>query len=197
MKRELLSLFFLLGVVFTSHSQHAILDNMLVQQEGEVVFISWTISSGETCIGIRIERSVNGNFFEQIGYIDGECGNPGFAVSYNFTDNSPSANTVNSYRLDLGGRGYTDVVDLFYVNTSGVGYFLSSNPIQPDTRLYISNTRGELWLLEVFDIGGRLINRTITQSNSFLLRPSDFKSGLYVFTVSNGTQIYSGKLVVI
>ncbi|MFN3916682.1 MAG: T9SS type A sorting domain-containing protein [Flavobacteriales bacterium] len=193
-----LFVFILLPVLSGSvFAQHPMLDQMTVQQEGTYVFINWTISIGETCNGIKIERAVNSSMFEQIGFIDGECGNPGFAVSYSFTDFHPVANAYNIYRLDLGGRGYTDEVSVFYVNTKEKGYVLSSNPILPDTKLYINNPRAENWILKIYRSNGQIDSQRQTNSDFFMLNSVEFNSGLYLFSISNGTQIFSGKFVVI
>src|SRR5690606_31968292 len=91
--------FFFLPVSHLWGQTAKVLSQFEVFQNGDYVNLVWTMNAGNTCLGIDIERSVEGGPFERTGIINGICGSPVASVSYAYIDEQPVAHTYMHYRL--------------------------------------------------------------------------------------------------
>jgi hypothetical protein len=185
-------------VSLSAQAQDAIvLDGFLgVPQTGQVQ-LRWTISAGQTCNGTSIERSTDTIRWEKIGEIPGVCGSSAAAVPYNFIDNSPVSNTVNFYRLELGGQGYSTIVGIPYYDYSGNGYVLIPNPLHDSGTLYFGTSENEAFTLSIFDISGKLVQQAKGTGGNFSINASDKPAGNYVFVITRqGIKNVSGKFII-
>lgn len=99
-------------------------DRFSATQSGMVVHVNWSITEGNLCNGLGIQRSVNGLHFNTIGFIDGVCGSLTEAVRYTFTDSMPPIGTTVYYRIDLGPYGFSDLTTLFVVDAGSRPFHL-------------------------------------------------------------------------
>jgi hypothetical protein len=99
-------------------AQNTLVERLSAIQVGTGVQLNWYIAQGNLCNGQHIERSEDGLFFTDIGFIDGVCGSLSEAVKYNFIDSMPPANTSLHYRIDLGPFGHSEGVELFVIDAS-------------------------------------------------------------------------------
>src|SRR6185369_13902085 len=73
------------------------------------VRLDWTTASEINNSYFTIERSLDGIAYEEIGRVEG-AGNSTYDISYNYTDQSPSAHATIYYRLkqtDFDGKHET------------------------------------------------------------------------------------------
>lgn len=194
---------FLLGalVLFCPISvtaQHTILDDFSVFQFDDEVYLSWVIGRGNTCNGITIERSTDGQFFEEIGHIAGICGSPDFAQPYSHSDQHPAKNQVNYYRLELGLQGYSEVRSVEFIHVGNDGFQVRPNPAVDDVRILFNNRLGHQHQLEIFSISGALLEQHQSNSNLFELNVSNLNGGLYLLRLTNtqNQRVHSGRLIV-
>ena len=122
-----------------SQTPHPILRYFNATIVGDEVRLNWVITGGETCSGIIIQRSTDGQFFETIGKIDGICGSPDVDVPYVFMDESPAENQQNTYRLELGTQGYSDVRTVEYVPLNDDGFNVRYNIVSRSATIYLQN----------------------------------------------------------
>jgi len=170
---------------------------MAAELNGKVL-LNWQITKGSTCNGIQIYRSVNGNNFEEIGEIVGVCGSSLESITYNFTDENPVKNEVNSYRLELGGYGLSDVLKKEIIDVQTQGYQLRPNPIAGVSKLYFENKKNRQHSIVIYNITGRVVNTLQTNIDHVNINGSSYRSGIYFFTINDesGHPISSGKFVV-
>ena len=151
------------------------------------VLLAWTIKSGNICNGIEIYRST---FNDSVGFaiieeIQGVCGDLSAPVAYTFTDQSPVLNTVNYYKLHLGGQEYSQVLNVEVVQIPSNSYLLRPNPIYGTSDLLFENANNENIELKIYDDFGSIIYKEQTNGNRFILDSNSVSSGLYYFTIEN------------
>ena len=170
----------------------------LVVQQGEEVFLRWTIEAGNTCQGTRIERSDDGLSFKEIGEIPGVCGSPNQPVSYEYADEEPLRNRTNYYRLEMGALGYTSVVAVDFVILNSEGYSLQPNPVTSTSKLLYENPDNENARICIFDSSGRQVMEYITKEDHIYIDRNLLESGNYIFKILiNNSSRTVGKLIVI
>lgn len=164
----------------TMYGQHPILSTFDVQQIGATMRLNWTIKSGSTCNGIVIERSSDGLEFNEIGVIEGICGNVSEPTDYEFYDESPVENLENFYRIELGFQGYSQIISGVYNTLNSEGFLVYPNPSNDQTQVFFRYKQGLEHCFKVFDASGKLMltNENI-ESSPIDLSFDQFDGGLY------------------
>ncbi|MFP4470527.1 MAG: hypothetical protein ACLFPE_07575 [Bacteroidales bacterium] len=141
-----------------AQSPHPILRVFQGQVIDDYVRLNWIITGGNTCEGIRIQRSAAGSFFTTIGEIDGVCGSPDADIPYIFVDEEPLEFQTGYYRLELGTQGYSTPVSITYVPLNKEGFNLQidhaarravvnfDNPMQNDVDYQLLSLNGTVLL---------------------------------------------------
>ncbi len=140
-----------------AQNPHPILRSFVATPVDDAVRLSWTITRGNSCTGIRIQRSDQGQFFETIGEIDGVCGSPDADIPYVFQDTMPLLNQVNYYRLELGIQGFSQAIAVQYVALNAQGYLLTYDMTSRLASIFVDNTEGESVNFALYSIGGAKI----------------------------------------
>ena len=195
MKLIMFILFWALATSASAQAPHPILKNFFAQQQGEGVYLQWTIDAGQTCNDIIIERAGNSKSFEKIGFIAGVCGSPDQEMVYRYTDTIPLKNQQNHYRLELGSQGYSESVSVKTIITGSEGYHVVKNPARNNLSIYFEDKGYKT--LQIFDLNGnqQLIRDFSGQEFSEPLH--DFSPGLYIFRVeTENRNLISGKFVI-
>lgn len=161
------------------------------------VYLQWIIASGNTCDGVYVYRSADGENFEEIGKIGGICGSPYSAVSYDYWDSLPLLNTTSYYRLELGNLGFSDILAVQLFDFSKNPYQIIPHPATAETVIYFDNPSLELFTLQIFYQNGQQLYEAQTASREFKLKQAQLDAGLYVFVIRNskGTTSIKGKLI--
>lgn len=162
------------------------------------VLVSWAIKQGNTCNGVQVLRSSDSVNFTQIGSIEGICGSTAEEIQYSFTDLNPIVNSVNYYRLSLGGVGFSWIISTEVIDVGETNYLLSPNPITEESTLYFNNDSGKLLTISFYNVHGKLSTELFTTSESQRLNEINLESGLYYFTITenNSDSVVKGKLLV-
>ena len=195
-----LVIYFLLSSIFPALSQEAdeFVDDFLAVQQNDGVFLRWTILSGNTCDGTKIERSEDGINFYKIGEIPGVCGSPDKPITYDFTDIEPFKNRVNYYRLQLGFLGITSFKTVDFIVLGDEGYSINPNPFSEGAIFLFDNPDGEEHELIIFDYKGQIAMSFKTSDNKIQLDRNYFSAGTYIFRLNTaGKVVMTGKFVVI
>jgi hypothetical protein len=183
---------------FANAQSNPILDDFSILGNNGKVYLNWIIKSGSTCNGIQIFRSSNNSSFIEIGNIAGVCGNISFATSYNFIDENPVKNTVNSYRLELGNNGTSQTLSIEVIDIGKEGSQVRPNPIYDNAKIYFDNNTKELHYLFIYDAIGKIISKASTKEDYFQYNSNSILNGTYFFKILNNEQIVTtqGKFVV-
>lgn len=183
--------------LFGQHIQHPILDEAAIRTDYKEVFLSWTISGGNTCNGIEIYRRGDTTAtWNLIGEIVGICGNSETAEPYDFTDPTPLANAINYYRIDFGSQG-SQLMEIQFTDLSEHPVLVIPNPVISTSQIVFQQPIGETYSLQVYDLNGRLVheNNTVTNGNASVLA-SDFKKGMYLFRILSDAGMLTGRFQV-
>ena len=178
-------------------SQSSFLQEFSGSQIENSIHLSFTISSGITCLGIDIERSVDSINFTRIGTIGGVCGSTSDDITYSFNDTSPLTNQVNYYRLLLGQVGYSTTIRVQYIDYNQ-GAVVLPNPLTDAANIYFPNVNNQTFHFKLFDSSGRVTLSLQTRDESILLKREKLGAGIYFFVLSGeGGQKYYGKVIIL
>ena len=161
------------------------------------VFLRWTIKSGNTCTGTRIEHSTGGTGFLKIGEISGICGSPDQPTTYEYIDSMPVPNRMNYYRLEMSLLGYSSpvIVEVIFLNDGG--YSIQPNPVVSQSRLVFDNPDNEAFEFCLIDQQGRQVVNKFTNNNYVIIDRNLIRSGMYIFKILKDNSIrIKGKVVV-
>ncbi|HRY34224.1 MAG TPA: hypothetical protein P5531_14765 [Bacteroidales bacterium] len=182
---------FLPGIVMDAASQ--VLEGFTAEQQQNKVRLSFTIQAGNTCNGIRVERSADGLFFEQIGSFEGVCGDLTFPEQYVFSDSFPLPGIVSYYRLDMGSLGFSPVISLIFIPYGEDGLGLVNKTVDRQLTVYLPTglKAGNAGAF-LFDLGGRLVASARNAGNSmFRFSTVGLKPAIYLLDLhlpENGVQ---------
>jgi hypothetical protein len=195
---KLLLTCFVLLIGLNARSQ-SILANFDIDLSQGKVLLSWTIKSGNTCSGMQIYRSQDSINFTVIEDIQGVCGNLSSPVSYTYTDHTPILNSINYYKIDLGGQEISPILNIEVINVLSNSYLLRPNPVSGASDLYFENDNQNEVVLKVFDDFGDVIYLEETQTNKFTLDSTSFSSGMYYFSLENQKtrNVINGKAIIV
>ena len=198
LSRQFYTLLLFMAVFSLHGQQNPILDRFEAAENNGAIYLNWVITSGSTCNGIDIFRSVDSLNFSLIGSIGGICGSPEFAQPYRFTDETPVKNSINYYRLELGGSGYSEIIAIELIVFDGNDYQIRPNPAPTQAKIVFENDQNQPAFLKLYDFRGNLIEDLTTEENFFIVNTSHLPGGMYLFTISdleNQSKI-KGKLMV-
>lgn len=204
MKRTSLISLFLIGFIignsfkYVAAQSHPILGKLYASEIKGKVYLNWQIIAGSTCNGIQIYRSTDSINFVQIGSIPGLCGNISQPQNYDFIDNNAVKNQINYYRLELGNRGYSQIISLAIVDIKKDGYQIRPNPIITEGKIYFENNNNKAHQILIYDQRGIQVYSNSTKEDFFYLNTKLLSSGIYLFTISNTDMALKvkGKLLV-
>ena len=188
----------ILAILSNSNAQDTIiLDGFVGVPQSQQIQLRWVISAGQTCNGTFIERSSDNLHWVNIGDIPGVCGSSSTPVPYNFIDSSPIGNSINFYRLELGGQGFSPVVSVPFYDFTSKGYVLMPNPVSGTAMLYFGTSETEAFDISVFDISGKLVQKVSGNGGNSRVDVSHLMPALYFFIIERkGKSKVVGKLVV-
>jgi hypothetical protein len=192
------TLFFVVNVSAQKDNGHPILDKYSVFDAGGKVYISCTISSGNTCNGIDVFRSADSLVFNNIGNIAGICGSTSEPVTYDFVDENPIINKTSYYKLELGGYGYTTILSVLIIDTKEFGFQVRPNPANEKTVIYFDNDNFNDFELTLYNLSGTKVYSSTSSTNYFDINTQNLANGLYFFTIGKSLDQKKiiGKLVV-
>lgn len=182
--KQLLVLTFFLQLALQGAAQHPILKSFSAYQQTNGILLRWVIKGGNQCNGTRVLRAADDLVFEQINLIPGICGDFTEDETYSFFDSIPISNAYNHYKLELGFQGFTDTITVFFEDFGSDDHLVLTDHHAGEYRILFTNANRKQALLRVFDRSGNELLRESTTDNDFLIRPSGWKNGVYLFRIS-------------
>ena len=177
------TILFVLSSFVTQAQNENVISGPTASELNGKVLLTWAIKQGFTCNGIQVLRSTDSVTFTQIGSINGVCGSTLEEVPYEYTDTDPVKNTVNYYRLHLGGVGFSKIVSVDVIDISDNSYLIRPNPISDSSELHFKNDASNLVDIRIFNEMGIKVKEVTTGDAMIYLSKSDFASGTYIFIV--------------
>ena len=175
-----------------------ILDSFSAFETEGIVHLDWVIKSGNTCNGIIIQRSVDSINFSIIGNITGVCGNLSSPQPYKYVDETPLKNSVNYYRLELGGFGFSKAIAVEVIDYGTKEYQVRPNPFNAEAKIYFKNPEKEVLNFSLIDLNGSVLYSLFTNDDYLEINAREMTDGFYPFIISTktGIVIITGKILV-
>ena len=171
--------FILLLTANAVHAQTNIVSIFSGNQLNQTVYLEFTITAGQTCNGINIERSNDSLSFYKIGDIAGSCGSSTEPVSYSYTDSFPLHNTYNFYRLAPGNADWSEVIKIYFNLHDKKEFLIHPNPFITTAKISYQNPLSKTIHWKMFDTNGKQVRNGTTKEESFIISKNSLHSGLY------------------
>lgn len=185
------------GIKFSYTVLPVQLSRFSAKAQGCEVVLGWISESELNFSHYEIERSFDGENFEQIAHVNSIGGANNAA--YDFTDTE--AETTNYYRLkmvDLDGSFQYSDLEVVVLECQNNKVKLYPNPVTSEAfvTLEFSDIRGEVHTM-VYDINGRMIKAVSIQANegTSIVEVDDLPAGTYLINVRYGMNNEVFKLI--
>lgn len=165
--------------------------------------VTWTTASETNNDYFTVERSQDGNFFEEVGVVDG-AGTTSQLNSYFLEDKYPYAGT-SYYRLKQtdfdGNYDYSDMIAVSCSGNDDTEFELVSAYDDGFGNMNIAFTAGEndVYTATLFDIQGRLLieesGKTYSGTNQVKLNVANYARGIYMLTLRNEQKAISKRVM--
>ena len=184
---------------FFSFAQEVNLASFFLIPNNKEVILNWTIDRGPTFNGISIFQSTDSINYTEIGNILGICGSSSTPISYNFTDNNPTLNQTNYYKIRLGYAQFSEVKAVYLKYTPPGKLIIKPNPSSDNVVIDFNNEDADNYELTITNSSG---NRAYVQNNIFSdaieFNTTNWSSGVYFITlVESGGKLFKGKMIVV
>ncbi|MCF8330900.1 MAG: T9SS type A sorting domain-containing protein [Bacteroidales bacterium] len=190
-------IFILVISVFSSTAKAQILSDFTARQKAGAIELIWTFNSGETCDGTWVKHGTDSLSLETIYHVPGICGAASKEVRYEYIHEFPEKNTMNYYRLELGNRGFSAIVRVYFDDV-GNGFAIYGNPLTDYSEIILSNDfRGNAEVI-IYDQNGKIHLQERLSKKAFKLYREQFNSGLYFIIVRfDNKKVFKEKIMVI
>jgi hypothetical protein len=168
---------------------HPILSYFKAEVYGNQVVLTWNISSGNNCNGITIYHSSDSINYSEIGNIPGICGALDEDEPYRFTDENPTENKLNYYKLKLGNQGFTTPLAILYYETQESGFVFFPNPSSDEISVFVNGYYQNSSIV-IYDASGKkVIEQNVTPGTLVQFTPYQFESGNYIIQLVDGNSV--------
>jgi hypothetical protein len=167
------------------------------------VVLNWVVES-QTATGYIVERSFDGNNFDNISTLSPEASNNPTS-SYTYTDqNATSPTGVLYYRIkeeDVTGQEYYSSIVAVKTSSPAAAAGIYPNPARESFTLTFTSTTSGPINLRLFDLGGRLVlNRPFqaaTGVNAVTVGGlGSLTEGMYLLQWSDGSKSWTTKVII-
>jgi len=153
------------------------------------VMLQWSTLQESNTSHFVIDRSIDGRQFESIGTVLAK-GNTSLVSDYTFTDQSPSFNGNNYYRLqeiDLDGRSGYSIIKVAYLKDIKTGIVqLSPNPVRDILKVSV---KANGIRIRISDMNGKLFRTALFSPGDHSLNVGDLPSGIYQVIIFEKNQL--------
>jgi len=165
--------------------------------ENRWIQIEWRTASEINNSGFVVERSIDGQSWDSIGWVQG-ANNSNSLQEYRFPDHNVISNKVYYYRLKQvdndGAFKYSDIVSANIISDITIGEFFP-NPTSYFTRLNINSNPSPV-TIKIYDILGREVNSISAMGQTIIIDVSQLSDATYTVVVNVGYEIFTRKLIV-
>lgn len=172
-----------------------------VAENNERVDVSWTTASEDNNDFFTVERSKDGETFEEVGTVDG-AGTTQTTQKYVFIDRAPFSG-VSYYRLkqtDFDGMFSYSKVETVMMETAFNEVSIYPNPVKGNSKVTFDlGTTGRV-NVNVSDLSGKSLitseHEANLGSNTIDVNTGQLTAGMYLLTLNNGTESTTIRFVV-
>ncbi|GAB3202567.1 hypothetical protein ABID22_002699 [Pontibacter aydingkolensis] len=165
------------------------------------ITLNWSTASEENNSHFEVERSADGQAFEQIAKVNGN-GNSSIAINYTYLDINPLQGT-NYYRLkqvDYDGQfEYSKTIAVSNDRATAMQVTMAPNPCRNgNCEVLIRNSREtRQTLLELKDMSGKVVLTKLVQRGAVQLSPDELRQykGLFILTATSGDEVVHQRVI--
>jgi hypothetical protein len=151
--------------------------------------LNWSTASETNNKGFEVEKSIDGDKFETIGFVRG-IGNSNRINKYSFIDANQSSAFYRLKQIDFDGQfEYSSMVK---VNSDDLLIELNPNPFNDNISISSSNT---IVNAEIIDILGKTKILEIVNNNKATINTSVLSSGVYFIRINDGQKTFIKRII--
>lgn len=154
-------------------------------QFGDSILLNWTLTAGNTCFDMHLQRAEDDMVFSEIYSVGGVCGGTQNQY-YDFIDNEwLRSGTQYAYKVTASNDTYTsDTVMLTFIDAGKNHLFIFPNPADATVNITVDNQYTPTFLCEVYDMRGAATWVGQRNQNAFSLDISGWLPGLYLIKIT-------------
>lgn len=163
----------------------SIFRDLTAVQYGDSILVDWTLSAGNTCFDMHLQRAVQGTTFDEVYSVGGVCGGADDQF-YDFVDfEGLSSGTTYEYRITASNGTYaSDPIAIQYVSAGESPLLIYPNPTTSDIQVTVDNNYTPSFLVELYTIQGQLIMQTVRLQRLFSINTNELSDGLYLLKIT-------------
>lgn len=172
------------------------------QAATKTILLDWSTAQEINNRGYAIERSLDGNSFAQIGWLNGN-GTTSLTSNYQFTDRFVQPNVTYYYRLrqvDVDGRiQYSVIRNARIVGANVVSVSVSPNPAKGYSNLFIAGSISAKANVQIINSLGQVVKtfeNVNTANSSYRMNLGNLAKGAYSVKVQLGEGSFTEKLII-
>jgi len=167
-------------------------------QFGDSVLLNWTLTAGNTCFDMHLQRAEEDMVFSEIYSLGGVCGGTDDQF-YEFIDSKfLQSGTQYAYKVTASNDTYvSDTVTLTFIDAGENDLFLFPNPADVSVTITVDNRYTPTFLCEVYDMRGAPCWVGQRNQNEFILNTAAWSPGIYLLKITTRDgQYFSAPLIV-
>ncbi|MBP6370639.1 MAG: T9SS type A sorting domain-containing protein [Ferruginibacter sp.] len=166
------------------------------------IVLNWSTSIENNNKGFFVERSIDGNQFEPISWINGKM-NSNIISHYTYTDNYVEPDVIYYYRLrqkDIdNNEKLSDVRQAKIKGKGNIFISISPNPASDVIAVFVSGMNSKA-NINLFDAKGALVktwkSQNLSTGSASRLNIHGIANGVYTLSIANGKQTLTEKLII-
>jgi hypothetical protein len=165
------------------------------------VQLNWTTEQESNNSHFIVERSLNGNVWEELARVDG-AGTSQAAKDYTYIDAAPQ-HSMNLYRLrqvDFDGNFTHSNILSVDMNQEGDEVRMGPNPAVSTLNLMIQGVENDEYAVEVFDVNGAMLHAEVLStegtSHTRQMSLSTLPEGVYLVRVTRPGKSWTERVLV-
>ncbi len=192
----------LLTFVFVLSAAAQRISNFSVSQNGNVVTYRFLFTAGSTCQGYQLLHSSDSLTYVTVKDYAGICGASGAAEPFDGLHEFPVQNAWNYYKVQLATFEQSEVRRIFVSSDGKLRATVFPNPSFSEAdqlRFRLgggNNIRVQGFVYDQLGIARDFID-TVTTADSAPLNLVNYENGFYLLWLTDGTRIYTGRIVLI
>lgn len=151
--------------------------------------LNWSTASETNNKGFEVERSIDGENFETIGFVKGN-GNSNNVHKYSFIDANQSSAFYRLKQIDFDGKfEYSNIVK---VSNDEILVDLTPNPFNDNL---VINSPTMIENAEIIDVTGKVKLMEVVNSNKATINTSALSNGIYFIRINNGQKVITKRII--
>lgn len=201
-KHTYLVLLLILLFLTTMQTRAQRISNFSVSQTGNMVSYHFLYSAGSSCQGYQLLHSRDSVTYLTARDYAGVCGASGSAEPFDGIHEFPALNAWNYYKVQMANFEQSEVRRIFESSDGKLKAIVFPNPSFNESDLLrfrlsgVNNIRVQGFIYDQMGITRDFID-VQTVGDSAPLNLANYENGFYMLWLTDGTRIYSGRIILL